>query len=52
MNSKEFSFEIEKIVKEKRTTYMEAILHYCEENDIDPGTVSSLVSKSLKKKYK
>tara|TARA_R110001592_G_scaffold86771_5_gene256172 strand:+ start:2920 stop:3135 length:216 start_codon:yes stop_codon:yes gene_type:complete len=50
MNSKEFSFEIEKIVKEKRTTYMEAILHYCEENDIDPGTVSSLVSKSLKEK--
>jgi hypothetical protein len=23
---------------------------YCEQNDIDPGTVSSLISKSLKEK--
>jgi len=50
MNSKEFSIEIEKMVKEKRISYMEAVLHYCEEHDIDPGTVSSLISKSLKEK--
>jgi hypothetical protein len=52
MNSKEFSLEIEKIVKEKRISYMDAVLWYCEQNDIDPGTVSSLVSKSLKEKIK
>jgi len=52
MNSKEFSLEIEKIVKEKKISYMDAVLWYCEQNDIDPGTVSSLVSKSLKEKIK
>jgi hypothetical protein len=50
MNSKEFSLEIEKIVKEKRITHMEAVIWYCEQNDIDTGTVSSLISKSLKEK--
>ena len=50
MNSKEFSLKIENIVKEKRISYMDAVLWYCEQNDIDPGTVSSLISKSLKEK--
>ena len=52
MNSKEFSLEIEKIVKEKRISYMDAVVWYCEQNDIDTGTISSLVSKSLKEKIK
>ena len=50
MNSKEFSLKIENIVKEKRISYMDAVVLYCEQNDIDPGTVSSLISKSLKEK--
>ena len=50
MNSKEFSLKIENIVKEKRISYMDAVLWYCEQNDIDPGTVSPLISKSLKEK--
>ena len=50
MNSKEFSLEIEKIVKEKKISYMDAVLWYCEQNDIDTGTVSPLISKSLKEK--
>ncbi len=50
MNSKEFSLKIESIVKEKRISYMDAVILYCEENDIDTGTVSSLISKSLKEK--
>ena len=50
MNSKEFSLKIESIVKEKRISYMEAIIWYCEQNDIDTGTISSLISKSLKEK--
>ena len=52
MNSKEFSLKIESIVKEKRITYMDAVVLYCEENDIDTSTVSSLISKSLKEKIK
>jgi hypothetical protein len=50
MNSKEFSLKIESIVKEKRITHMEAVIWYCEQNDIDTGTVSPLISKSLKEK--
>jgi len=29
---------------------MEAVILYCEQNDIDTGTVSPLISKSLKEK--
>ena len=52
MNSKEFSLKIESIVKEKRISYMDAVVLYCEENDIDTSTVSPLISKSLKEKIK
>ena len=43
---------IEGIVKEKRISYMEAVIHYCEENDIDIATVNPLINKSLKEKIK
>ena len=46
MNSKEFSLKIESIVKEKRISYMDAVILYCEENDIDLETAKPLVSKS------
>ena len=52
MNSKEFSLKIEKIAKEKRCSLMDAILEFCQEQDLDPGTVGSLISKSLKEKIK
>ena len=52
MTSKEFSLKIENIVKDKKISHMDAVLHYCEENEIDPRTVSNLVSKSLKEKIK
>jgi len=50
MNSKEFSLKIESIVREKRITYMDAVVWYCEQNEIDTGTVSSMINKSLKEK--
>ncbi len=50
MNSKEFSLKIESIVKEKRITYMDAVVWYCDENGLDTSQVSSLISKSLKEK--
>jgi len=52
MNSKEFSLMIEGIVREKRITYMDAIIDYCEKNDIDLTTVKSIVNKSLREKIK
>ena len=52
MNSKEFSLTIEGIVKEKRIPYMDAVLQYCEDNDIDTATIGPLINKSLKEKIK
>lgn len=52
MNSKEFSLMIEDIVKKKRCTYMDAVLSYCEDNDIDPSTTKPMISKALKEKIK
>jgi hypothetical protein len=48
--SKTFSMNIENIALEKNITHMEAVLDYCQRNDIEPDTVSSLISKSLKEK--
>ena len=51
MNSKEFSLIIEGVVKDKRPiTYMDAILWYCEENQIEVESVGRLISKALKEK--
>tara|TARA_B100000085_G_scaffold119535_1_gene108921 strand:+ start:512 stop:727 length:216 start_codon:yes stop_codon:yes gene_type:complete len=52
MNSKEFSLKIESIVKEKKITYMDAVIDYCNNNDIDLGTVNPMINKSLKEKIK
>ena len=52
MNSKEFSLKIEQVSKQKRCSYMDAILEFCKDNDLDPATVGSMVSKSLKEKIK
>ena len=50
MNSKQFSLEIEAFKKEKRTSYMDAIVLYCEEREIDTATVGPLINKALKEK--
>ena len=51
MNSKEFSLIIEGVVKDKRPiTYMDAILWYCEQNQIEVESVGRLISKALKEK--
>ena len=51
MNSKEFSLIIEKVVKDKRPiSYMDAIIWYCEQNNIEIETTSRLISKALKEK--
>jgi hypothetical protein len=48
--TKTFSLEIENLATEKRITHMEAVLYYCNKQGIEPDTVSSLISKSLKEK--
>ena len=51
MNSKEFSLIIEGVFRDKRPiTYMDAIIWYCEENQLEVDSVGRLISKSLKEK--
>ena len=52
MNSKEFSMKIESVVKDKKISYMDAVIWYCEQNQLDTGQVSSLLTKPLKEKIK
>ncbi len=50
MNSKKFAMIIESIVKDKRIPYMDAVLEYCKDNDIDTASVGPLINKQLKEK--
>ena len=52
MNSKKFALIIEGIVKDKRMSYMDAVLEYCKENDIDTASVGTLINKAFKEKIK
>ena len=45
-----FELEIELIIKNYEMSHMQAVLHYCETNDIDPSSINRLISKTLKEK--
>jgi hypothetical protein len=47
-----FSLEIEKIVMEQNINYIDAIVHFCEENNFEIESVTKLVSKPLKEKLR
>ena len=47
-----FALEIEKIVAEEKINYIDAIVHYCELNELDVESITKLVSKPLKEKLK
>ena len=50
MTSKEFVIIIEKLKREKKISYIDAIVSYCEKNKIETDTVGTLISKPLKEK--
>jgi hypothetical protein len=52
MTTAKFSQEVEKIVHENSMNYIDAIVHYCELNEIEIESVSKLISKPLKEKLK
>jgi len=47
-----FSMEIERIVAEEGFNYIDAIVYYCEDNNIEVESVSKLISKPLKERLK
>ena len=51
MNANQFSLKIEEVKRNScDMTYMDAVLHFCDENKIDPAEVGKLISKPLKEK--
>ena len=47
---KTLALEVETIVKEKQLSHMDAVLWYCQQEGIEPDSINSMISKSLKEK--
>ncbi len=52
LTPQKFALEIEKIVAEEKINYIDAIIHYCEDNNLEVDSVTKLISKPLKEKLK
>jgi len=50
LNKSKFTKLIEKTVSDLRISYMDAILHLCDKNDIDPQDISKFISPIIKSK--
>ena len=50
MTPKKIAIKIETIVAQGGVSYMDAILDYCEKNQMEPDTIGPLISKPLKEK--
>ena len=50
MNTQAFSMKIEQVVKDKRIGYLDAVLWYCEEHEIEIETGAKLINTIIKKK--
>ena len=46
--SAEFYTKIVKLVQDTKLSYMDAILHYCDQNNMEPETAAQLVNTKLK----
>ena len=49
-SANEFSLHIEGLAIKKQTSYIEAILEYCEGNEIEPEELSEMISQILRDK--
>ena len=45
-----FSMRIENLAKDSESTFLDALLDYCEKNSVEPEQVKPLITKSLKEK--
>jgi hypothetical protein len=48
----QFMHEIDKLVQEKKMEYIDAVIYYCNANDIEIETAASLIKGSAKMKAK
>ena len=52
MNTKKFSLIIEQIVLDKKLSYMDAIVHYCDNNEMEIESAAKLVNSKIKESIK
>lgn len=50
--SAEFFKEIDNLVQEKRMEYVDAIIHYCNQNNVEIETAASIIKTSMVMKAK
>jgi hypothetical protein len=50
INSTDFAMEIENMVRRRRMGYIEAIIEYCEENDMDLDRAKEFIQGTLRGK--
>ena len=49
-DSDEFNKEIETFVKPKNMSYMDAVIYYCDQKDIEPERITRFIDKGMKEK--
>tara|TARA_B100000609_G_C16844498_1_gene247274 strand:- start:146 stop:406 length:261 start_codon:yes stop_codon:yes gene_type:complete len=52
LSKDKFAEDIESLVLETKMSYIDAIVQYCQDNNIEVDTVNKLVSKPLKEKIR
>ena len=51
-SAKEFFLKIEDIVNDTKMGYMDSVLFYCEQNEMEPETAATLITGKLKQKIR
>ena len=52
LTKKKFTNSVEELVINKRLSYIDAIVHFCQENHLEPESVKGLITPPLKEKIK
>jgi hypothetical protein len=52
LTPQKFAMEIEKIVANDELNYIDAIIHYCDSNNLEVESITKLISKPLKERLK
>ena len=47
-SSSEFYIKIQELVVQTKLSYMDAVLHYCDQNGMEPETAAQLINGKLK----
>jgi hypothetical protein len=47
---KKFSIIIEDLVREKRLTHLEAVMYYCEKNNLEAHNITRWIDKGMREK--